>query len=198
MIIVITGDIFFKGTCVTTFGASNTIFVRSYEEMKGKVQEKPDDVVIVDLQTAHPFDITKLKSNVLVLTGVPKFKEAMELMRYGIRGYGNIAMMAENLKQAVDAIKSGQVWMPPYIISKMITAIPTSPPEPEEDQADISELTDRELEVSKLVASGMTNKEIAEEIEVTVRTVKAHMTSIFNKTGLRDRVALALRFKPYV
>lgn len=47
----------------------------------------------------------------------------------------------------------------------------------------------------KYVAAGLSNKEIAEEMSITVRTVKAHLTSVFNKTGLRDRVALALRYR---
>jgi len=70
-----------------------------------------------------------------------------------------------------------------------------SMPQRVESNTDLSELTDRELEVAKLVADGNTNAEIAEQMNITVRTVKAHMTSIFTKTNLRDRVALALALK---
>jgi DNA-binding NarL/FixJ family response regulator len=83
--------------------------------------------------------------------------------------------------------------MPPDILSRIIMSVPDT--EADEENVDISQLTERELEVAYLVSEGKTNAEIAEKADITVRTVKAHMTSIFNKTGLRDRVALALAFK---
>ncbi len=122
---------------------------------------------------------------------MPKFNEALKLMRFGIRGYGNRMMDAGNLAQAVESVRNGQVWMPPFIISRLITAIPGNG----SDQESMDDLSEREAQVAKCVAAGLTNKEIAEEMDITVRTVKAHMTSIFNKTGLRDRVALALKYR---
>jgi len=194
MIISVSRDRHFQENIKKVFKGETILAVESYEALAMGYKEKQEDVVLVDAVNIKPFDLTRLKCNVLVLTGVPKFNEAVKLMRYGIRGYGNRFMLPENMMQAVESVASGQVWMPPFIISKIISNLPESEEEPE-DRADISELSDREIEVAENVAKGFTNREIAEEMEITVRTVKAHMTSIFNKTGLRDRVALALRFK---
>lgn len=78
----------------------------------------------MDIANTQTFDITKLKCASIVLTGVPKFAEAVRLMKFGVRGYGNRAMMPDNLKQAVNSVRSGQVWMPPFIISRLITSMP--------------------------------------------------------------------------
>jgi len=192
MIIILTTDRFFTESCTKALGAKNVVFIKSFIELRQRMTEKSDDVVLLDVATVEPFDLTKVKCNVVVLTGVPKFNEAVKLMRYGIRGYGNKMMHADNLIQAINSVKSGQVWMPPFIISRLITSLPNGE---QNEQEEMPDLSDRETEVAKLIASGMTNKEIAEQMDITVRTVKAHLTSIFNKTGLRDRVALALKFR---
>lgn len=192
MIIIMSRDSFFKEVAVKTFQPEAVLCVSSFEELQRKVKEKPVDIVAVDLVNVKPFDITKIKCGVLALAPVPKFNEAVKLMRYGVRGYGNRAMMPENMKQAVNSVRSGQVWMPPFIISKLISNMPTAEQDESEDDVKFS---DRETQVVKYVTAGLSNKEIAEEMDITVRTVKAHLTSIFTKTGLRDRVALALKYK---
>lgn len=191
MIIALSRDRRFIKLCTDTFAPQQVLSAVSFIELMSVREPMPEDIVLADITNVGPFDITKLKCNVLVLTDVPKFNEAITLMRYGIRGYGNRAMHTENLRQAVSSVASGQVWMPPFIISKLITSLPDEEPQEE----GLTDLSDRELQVARHVAAGLTNREIAEEMGITVRTVKAHLTSIFNKTGLRDRVALAIRFK---
>jgi DNA-binding NarL/FixJ family response regulator len=56
-------------------------------------------------------------------------------------------------------------------------------------------LSKREDEVVQLVANGLSNKEIADKLFISVRTVKAHLTSIFSKTGFRDRLELAVKMR---
>lgn len=192
MIIALTTDSFFAGNFSKAFGSDKTVCLAGYDELKAKMAVSSDDVVLVDFSTIRPFDLTQLQCNVLVLTGVPKFNEALRLMRFGIRGYGNRAMLPENLVQAASALSAGQVWMPPFIISRLITTLPSDMEETAEEKLDVSE---RELQVAKYVSEGLSNKEIADKMEITVRTVKAHLTSIFTKTGLRDRMALAIKYK---
>jgi DNA-binding NarL/FixJ family response regulator len=57
------------------------------------------------------------------------------------------------------------------------------------------DLSEREQQVAELVGRGMSNKEIAELMNITVRTVKAHLSSVFVKTGCRDRLEVALKLK---
>jgi DNA-binding NarL/FixJ family response regulator len=111
-----------------------------------------------------------------------------------VRGYGNRYMQPENLEQAVMAVRGGQVWMPPALVSRMIDTFPSADTGPAEP-VPLGRLSKREREVAGLVARGLSNKELADELHISVRTVKAHLTAIFSKTGYRDRLELAIKMK---
>ena len=153
-----------------------------------------EDLVIIDLKWFQEGDLSQMTCPVMVLAEVPDFDQAMRLLRRGMRGYGNRHMQYRNLRQAVKAIRAGQVWMPPAIISRMITTFTPAEQEPAPPPA-LDELTRREQEVAGLVAEGLSNKELANKLHISVRTIKAHLTSIFRKTGFRDRLELAIRMK---
>lgn len=193
MYVLISRDKFVCERFSSALGAGFKVF-DSYKSMLSGYSIQSGDVVVVDIESIEAFDLTKVGCAVAVFVGIPKYEEAMRLLRFGIRGYGNRLMLPVNIAQVVNSLANGQVWMPPDVISRMISNIPVNEKE-SDSSADMSELTDREIEVARLVADGLTNKEIAEKADITVRTVKAHLTSIFNKTGLRDRVALALSIK---
>jgi DNA-binding NarL/FixJ family response regulator len=118
----------------------------------------------------------------------------MRLLQQGIRAYGNRHMHEKNLQQAVAALQAGQIWLPPSIINQMITALPRQNKTPAEHPL-LKNLTAREQEVAGWLANGLSNREIGEKLFVSIRTVKAHLTSIFQKTGCRDRLELATRLK---
>lgn len=153
-----------------------------------------EDLLIIDLKWFREGDLPKVTCPVMVLVEVPAFDQAMRLLRRGMRGYGNRHMQFENLQQAVTAVRAGQVWMPPAIISRMINTFSPAKPEATPTPA-LDQLSKREQEVAGLVARGLSNKELADKLHISVRTVKAHLTSIFSKTGYRDRLELAIRMK---
>ncbi len=153
-----------------------------------------EDLLVIDLKSFSEGDLPGIVCPAIALVEVPAFNQAMRLLRLGIRGYGNRYMQPENLKQAVAAVRGGQVWMPPAIISRMINTFSPVEPEPAEPLP-LDQLSKREREVADLVARGMSNKEMADELFISVRTVKAHLTAIFSKTGFRDRLELAIRMK---
>lgn len=192
MVVLLSADKFIIERFSSAFEEKTHAF-KSYEELKGFKEPSAGDVVVVDTATAEAFDVTGLNSEVLILTSVPAYAECVRFIRYGIKGYGNRMMLPANIKNAVASLQNGQMWMPPEILSRIIMSVPDA--EEGKVELDKSQLTDRELHVAKLVSEGKTNAEIAEAADITIRTVKAHMTSIFSKTGLRDRVALALAFK---
>ena len=152
------------------------------------------DLIIVDLKTFPEGDLPDVACPVVALAETPHFRQALRLLRRGVRGYGNRYMRPENLKQAAAAVRAGQVWMPPAIISRMINTFSPAEPEPAEPLS-LDQLSKREREVADLVARGLSNKELADQLYISVRTVKAHLTSIFSKTGVRDRLALAVKMK---
>lgn len=152
------------------------------------------DLLIIDLKWFQEDDLPKKLCPVMVLAEVPDFDQAMRLLRRGMRGYGNRHMLFENLQQAVTVVCAGQVWMPPAIITRMIKTFSSAEAKPAA-QPSLGQLSKREQEVAGLVARGLSNKELADKLCISIRTVKAHLTSIFSKTGFRDRLELAIRIK---
>jgi len=158
------------------------------------VDQNALSLLLIDLKCCEEKDFPAMKPPVIALAEVPRYEQGMRLLRRGVRGYGNRHMRRDNLIQAVSAVKGGQVWLPPEFVTRMISSLSSKElgvgmPETMEP------LSRREEEVAGFVAEGLSNREIAEKMEISVRTVKAHLTSIFAKTGCRDRLALAVTMK---
>ena len=82
--------------------------------------------------------------------------------------------------------------MLPELVKRLMGLSLRVVPTPAPERPELDSLTARELMVARLVAQGESNREIAEALEITERTVKAHLTAIFEKLQVRDRVQLAL------
>jgi DNA-binding NarL/FixJ family response regulator len=93
-------------------------------------------------------------------------------------------------------IQHGGLWLGPDLVQRLMAAtrdvLARSPNAPVQ-AADVSALSDRELQVARAVADGHTNKEVADLLHISERTVKAHLGSVFEKLGVRDRLQLVLR-----
>ena len=151
-------------------------------------------LIFIDLKCCEEAVIPSVVPPAIALTEVPHYDQAMRLLRRGIRGYGNRHMHRDNMAQAITAVKDGQVWLPPTIVSRMISSLAQAPADAQPVQP-VEPLSRREEEVTECVTEGLSNREIAEKMGITVRTVKAHLTSIFAKTGFRDRLELAVKMK---
>ena len=155
----------------------------------------PSDIIIYDLVFFNTDKLLKISSLFLAVTDVTEYEEAVSLLRKGAKGYANRLMHKDNYFQAIHTIRNGQIWLPPKILSKMISLLPFEKGTQNPDKDFKSLLTSREIETAKLVTKGMSNTEISDELNISVRTVKAHLTSIFAKTGFRDRLELGLKMK---
>jgi DNA-binding NarL/FixJ family response regulator len=116
-------------------------------------------------------------------------------LKHGARGYFNEALPLDKLNEALQLILHGEVWVERYVISGLIDELTHTPSISDEQKQALDSLSPKELEVSKLVSHGATNKLIAKQLNITERTVKAHLTAIFHKMGLKDRLALAIFFR---
>jgi len=134
-----------------------------------------------------------LKANrVLVLHRVPDLDTAKRLLRVGARGYGNAMMRTHFISSAVETIKDGMVWLYPEFTSQLIMQIPSK----EKDiSTELEKLTQRERDVALLLKEGDTYKTIAQKLDITPRTIKAHAASIYTKLDVKDRIGLALLLK---
>ena len=122
----------------------------------------------------------------------PNDREGLFLFQNGIKGYINTFATIERIQQAVDAVQNGNVWLGQSIMQIMIQTL--SPKDVKNDQWK-ELLTQRELQTTELVLQSKTNKEIAKELSITERTVKAHLHNIFEKFAVNDRLSLVLKIK---
>lgn len=133
-------------------------------------------------------------TQVLVLTTYADDESLFPALQAGARGYLTKDASAEEIEQAIKALFAGQTHLDPAVQARLVAAVLDATPVPAaQAQALPDELTPREAEVLKLIASGLSNAEIAEALVVSHATVKTHVNRVFYKTGSRDR-AQAVRY----
>jgi len=149
--------------------------------------EKDELMALIDMLHEHcP------KRHVLVLRSQPNMNEGETFLSHEIGGFGNAHMSDPILLQALEVITTGNVWLYPELMKHIIGKINHINVNKENPEL-FDGLSDREKEVATLVATGETNAMIAEDLKISPNTVKLHMASIFEKLGIKSRVALALQ-----
>ena len=109
----------------------------------------------------------------------------------GVNAYFNSYMAAPHYAQMIRLLTSGNSWFPPALLTQAFELARTAIPN--EDRLEI--LTERERQIALAVAEGKNNKLIADECNITERTVKSHLTNIFKKLDINDRVSLVVYLK---
>jgi two-component system nitrate/nitrite response regulator NarL len=98
----------------------------------------------------------------------------------------------DSLVVAVYAAASGAAWLSPRAAEVVLGRIRTAAPAPQRDAAALEQLSEREIDVLRLIANGMENAEIAQELNISPRTAKNHVSNILAKLGLPSRVQAAV------
>ncbi|NRP60117.1 response regulator transcription factor [Marinobacterium sp. xm-d-564] len=132
---------------------------------------------------------------VIVLSSSPNDQQAYSMMSIGASGYCHALAAASQLQEVADVVKKGGLWVGPGVLQRIIgvsNKIASLRSDKTSLDPALSVLTAKELEVAADVAVGLNNKEIAEKRYMSERTVKSHLTTIFQKFNVRDRVQLAL------
>lgn len=126
-------------------------------------------------------------------------REEVEVLRTGAKGYVTSALPEGMLSKAIEKVQEGEIWAGRRAIGALLDEIfgdssdeSTSHQAREKIARNLERLTTREHEIVRLLRDGATNKEIAIALNVSVSTVKAHLTSIFRKLDQPDRLRLAL------
>lgn len=132
-----------------------------------------------------------VSNKVLILHRTPDLQTAKSILTYGAKGYGNALMREHFIVSAVETIKENMIWLYPEFTTMLIEDIPKR----NNDMARLNILTDREREVALLLKNGLTYKDIAQKLEITPRTIKAHAQHIYTKLTVKDRLGLALLLK---
>lgn len=160
--------------------------------------DKNSAILLIDGQLLNEIkdEIGQLKSDyqerVLLLSIMPSLQEGLLLLKSGVRGYANTHISPLHLQGAIQTLMAGGTWYDPFFTHELIASIEPAKYETK-NLSDI--LSTREEEVARYVASGMSNKDIAQTLNTSERTIKAHLQACYKKLQLHDRVSLALLVK---
>jgi len=170
------------------------------EALAVALQQQPD-VILMDIRMPRMNGVEATRAvrqalsgtKVLILTTFDDDELVMDALMEGASGYLTKDLPAEEIAAAVRKVQSGGVIMPPPIAAKVVAELgrrvssaPASAP------VTLGDLTEREVEVLRLLGQGYSNKEIAEALFITEGTAKNHVSSVIDKLGLRDRTQAAL------
>lgn len=165
-------------------------------ECMEKLKEQIPDVLLLDinmprmngLEVLQKIKDEKIDVKILVLTVHNEVEYLLKAVDIGINGYLLKDSESSELKKAILSVVDGEDYIQPSLIpvlnAKMIDR--------DMDSEKIEKLTKRELEVLKLLAVGMYNKGVADELHISERTVKNHVSSIFKKIDVSDRTQAAV------
>ncbi len=133
-------------------------------------------------------------ARVLVLTTYADEAAILPVLQAGARGYLTKDASAEQIETAIRAVHAGQTHLDPVVQERLVAAVISQPPAADPSGPKPPDgLTAREAEVLSLIASGLSNTDIAQLLYLTNATVKTHINRIFAKIGVRDR-AQAVRY----
>jgi DNA-binding NarL/FixJ family response regulator len=134
------------------------------------------------------------RARVLILTTFDLDEYVYEALSAGASGFVLKDDPPEQLIAAIRTVAAGEALLSPAVTRRVIRQF-TRLPRPSQPEG-LDELTERELEVFRLIARGLSNAEIAQELYITDTTVKTHITHVLQKLGLRDRVqAVVLAYR---
>ncbi|MBN2555233.1 MAG: response regulator transcription factor [Anaerolineales bacterium] len=160
------------------------------------------DVILMDIRMPHKDGVEATREiaeklpdiKVLMLTTFDDEEFIIQSMRAGASGYLLKDMPAEDLAQAIRMTRAGISSFAPSVTEKLINQLRKTPStDGDKTPKPIThKITDREMDVLRLIATGATNKEIADELAVSEGTVKNHVSNILSRLGLRDRIQAAL------
>lgn len=135
------------------------------------------------------------ETKVIVLSETMSEDMEWDLFKVGVRGCCKHDVQPGILNQVVSAIHQGELWMRRSLTSRLLDELGKKTSKNKIYRASLSlleTLTEREYDVAVRVGSGESNKQIAQSCEITERTVKAHLTEVYLKLGVSDRLHLAL------
>ena len=168
----------------------DTVVVAETDRVEGLaalLAATPCDVLLLDLQMERSavaeIETLATCARVIVVTANEYSDEPLAAMRAGARAVVYKRFAVETLLDAIRAVAGGDVWMPPSLQTRVAGLMV---------DADRQRLTRRELDVVRHVAMGMKNADIARRLFISEETMKAHLSHVFAKLGVRDRVELTL------
>ena len=137
----------------------------------------------------------KIPAKTIVLEKTPEIATGKMLISHNVKAYGNLRMLSIHYTQMISSVRENKVWTYPELTSALIKD--KKKPSLNEDSIHLldTRLSQKEKEIVFLILDGLSNDAIATKLSITTRTVKAHISSIFLKLHINDRVSLVILLK---
>jgi two-component system, NarL family, response regulator DegU len=174
--------------------------VESAEDIVELVWQLKPDLLLLDIRmpTGNGLEavpaVVRISpdTRVLVLTACDEQEEHVRALMLGAKGVVLKDSARNTLIEAIRTVCRGGFWIDPRMRRTVADEVAQSGTSGGATRRGHTGLTDRELEIVRLVASGQKNKEVSAALTISERTVKTHLQNIFQKLGVRDRVALVM------
>jgi NarL family two-component system response regulator LiaR len=169
------------------------------EEAVQKVGELKPDVVIMDIamprlngiEATRQIKLNNPRTAVLILSAYDDDEYVFALLKAGAAGYLLKSVGGDELTRAIQAVYKGEPVLDPVVARKVVNYF-RLPGKAKGLERPSEHLSERETDIIKLAAQGMTNKDIADKLHLSNRTVEGHLRTIFNKLGVGSRTEAVL------
>lgn len=166
------------------------------DEVIHQIELTRPDVVVMDIRMRRVDGATATASiravdgpPVLVLTTFDDDETLAAALRAGAAGFVVKTTRGEDILRAIATVAAGDAWIDPSVAGRVLSAYRERT---SRESPDLSALTERELDVLKVVGRGLNNREAADALFVSEATIKTHLGRILTKLGIRDRVAVVV------
>jgi len=170
------------------------------ESLFNELKNLTDYILLADFDTVAS-NINKmiasntLPENTIVLEQVPEIITGKQLISHGVKAYGNSRMLNLHFKQMLKVVQKSNIWTYPELTVALSGKYASDVLSAESIELLENRLSKKEKEIVFCIFNGLTNEAIAHKQGITTRTVKAHISSIFSKLHVNDRLALVLLLK---
>lgn len=189
------------------FGFSPMLASNNLNSLREQIVRTRPQVLLLDFDLVHldgnheVARLVKLSSDTKIMIFIPILPDEVEweLYKAGAKACCRDDLNSEQLKHAVKVIQGGELWIRRTLTHFMLDELVVVTEDKNRIEKAVNDLltnlTKREYEIAMLIGQGESNKCIARQLEITERTVKAHLTEIFRKLDVSDRLKLALVMK---
>ena len=182
------------------YNLKDSIFCSDEESLDKTLLSSSDSIFMIDYDTVASeinrlISSNRLPKNTIILEQVPEIITGKMLIAHGVKAYGNSRMLALHFKQMIETVTENNIWTYPKLTSALVSSTKQETLSSESLNLIEHRLSDKEKEIVFAILEGLTNDAIAHKKGITTRTVKAHISSIFSKLHVNDRLALVLLLK---
>ena len=201
-IFVVDDHVLYRESLVAVLDAQRDLKVvgqgNTAEESKARLSDSKPDVVLCEVKLPGQGGLDLLRdvpalsptSRMIAISSTETANDVVEAMRRGARGFLAKQCSRDLLLKCVRKVHSGEIWLNGPLTEAVLHAFGSQQPSSKLDGK--TELSRREMEVIQLVVQGYKNRDIAQSLFISEKTVKNHLSAIFNKLGVSDRLELTL------